>query len=223
MSVRQACRAVRLSRSMLYYQPKPRNDGQVIEAVMDYITKNPRHGFGLLYSSFVNMQHPWGKTVLWRIYCELNLNLPRRGKKRLPERIREPLDVPSMPNKTWSVDFMTDALWSGRRFCIFNVLDDFNRGALRIEIDTSLPAARIVRALDELIEMRGKPKRLRIETARNSSAGCWLSGQSAGTSYCNSFNPANQRRMLISNGLTALIARKYWIAMSSTRWIRSGA
>ncbi len=123
LSARQVCRTVRLSRSILCYQPKPRNDGPVIEAVMGDITKNPRHGFGLLYSSFVNMQHPWGKTVLWRIYCELNLNLPRQGKKRLPERIREPLDVPSMPNKTWSVDFMTDALWSGRRFRIFNLLE----------------------------------------------------------------------------------------------------
>ncbi len=90
-------------------------------------------------------------------------NLPRLGKKRLPELIREPLDVPSMPNKTWSVDFMTDALWSRRRFRIFNVLDDFNREALCIEIDTSPPAARIVKVLDELIEMRGKPKRLRMD------------------------------------------------------------
>lgn len=47
LSARQACRTVRLSRSILYYQPKPKNDGPVIEAVMDDITKNPRHGFCL--------------------------------------------------------------------------------------------------------------------------------------------------------------------------------
>ena len=46
---------------------------------------------------------------------------------------------------------MSDALWSGRRFRTFNVIDEFNRECLRIEIDTSLPAARVVRALDELI------------------------------------------------------------------------
>lgn len=148
---------------MLYYHPKVRNDGPVIEAVTAYMARNPRHGFGLLHSSFMNEQRPWGKTVLRRIYCELKLNLPRRGKKRLPERIREPLDVPLLPNETWSADFMSDSLWSGRRFRTLNVLDDFNRQALRIEVDTSLSAARVVRALDELIELRGKPKRLRVD------------------------------------------------------------
>lgn len=163
LTARQACRAIRMSRSMLYYRPKIKDDRPAIEAITAYMAKNPRHGFGLLASSFQIEQQPWGKTVLWRIYCELKLNLPRRGKKRLPERIREPLEVPLLPNETWSADFMADSLWSGRRFRTFNVLDDYNRQALRIEIDTSLPAARVVRALDELIEVRGKPRRLRMD------------------------------------------------------------
>lgn len=71
--------------------------------------------------------------------------------------------MPLSRNETWSADFMSDALWSGRRFRTFNVIDDYNCEALRIEIDTSLPAARVVRALDELIELRGKPKRLRLD------------------------------------------------------------
>jgi len=57
------------------------------------------------------------------------------------------------------------ALWSDRRFRTFNVNDDFNRQALRIEIDTSLPSARVVRVLDELVELRGPPRRLRLERA----------------------------------------------------------
>lgn len=71
--------------------------------------------------------------------CQLKLLL-RRGKKRLPERIKQPLIAEAIPNHTWSCDFMSDALWSGRRFRIFNVVDDFNREALRIEINTSLLA-----------------------------------------------------------------------------------
>ena len=58
---------------------------------------------------------------------------------------------------------MSDALWNGRRFRTFNVLDEFNREALRIEVDTSLPAARVVRALNELVELRGKPRRIRLD------------------------------------------------------------
>lgn len=163
LSARRCCRALGLSRSAPYYQPVVKDDGPVIEAISGYVTDNPGHGFGLLADTFRDEQAPWGKTRLWRVYRELKFNLPRRGKKRLPARIREPLEIPMQANDTWSADFMADALWSGRRFRTFNVIDDFNRESLRIEIDTSLPAARVIRALDELIEVRGKPGRLRLD------------------------------------------------------------
>lgn len=58
---------------------------------------------------------------------------------------------------------MSDALWSGRRFRTFNVIDEYNREGLRIEIDTSMPAARVIRALDELVEVRGAPLSIRLD------------------------------------------------------------
>src|SRR3954467_13843596 len=85
-------------------------------------------------------------------------------------RIKAPLVVPERPNEVRSADFMSDALWSGRRFRTFNVMDDFNRESLHIEIDTSLPAPRVVRALDQLIEIRGKPATLRLDNGLSSSA-----------------------------------------------------
>ena len=135
----------------------------MIAAISVYIPANPGQGFFLLSLTFRNDVRPWGKTRLWRVYCELKLNLPRRGKRRLPERVRDPLEVPLYPNHTWSADFMSDGLWSGRRFRTFNVIDDFNRESLRIEIDTSLPALRVIKALDELVELRGAPQRLRLD------------------------------------------------------------
>jgi putative transposase len=120
-------------------------------------------GFDLLYASARHHSQPWGKTVLWRVYCQLRLNLPRRGKKWLPERVKRPLQAASQPNQGWSCDFMHDALWSGRKFRTFNVIDEFNREGLRIEIDTSLPAARVIRALNELVEVRGAPLSIRLD------------------------------------------------------------
>lgn len=163
LSARRAYRITSLARSLPYYRPRPKRDTPVIEAIVAHIAKNPGHGFGLLYRTLRRDAPLCGKTRLWRIYCGLKFNRPRRGKKRLPARVREPLTVPFMRNDTWSADFMSDALWSGRRFRTFNVIDDFNREALRIEIDTSLPAVRVVRALDELIEVHGRPKRLRVD------------------------------------------------------------
>ena len=161
LSVREACRAARLARSAYYAPAEPKNDAPVISAIEAYIAENQQHGFDKLYP--VLRQQGFGKSRLYRVYKALRLNIKRRGKRRLPARIKEPLSVPVRPNEVWSVDFMSDALWSGRRFRTFNVLDDFNREALRIEVDTNLPAARIVRALDELRELRGTPHRLRMD------------------------------------------------------------
>lgn len=98
-----------------------------------------------------------------RVYCEMKLNKRRKHKRRLPARDPEPLAVPEAANHCWSCDFMSDALWDGRRFRTFNVVDDFNREALAIEVDTSLPSERVVRVLDQTAEVRGLPAKLRFD------------------------------------------------------------
>jgi len=91
------------------------------------------------------------------------LHLKRKPKKRLPARAAQTLVVPLQANQTWSLDFMSDALSNGRTFRTLNVIDDFNREALWIEVDTSLPAERVVRVLDQLLDWRGKPACIRMD------------------------------------------------------------
>lgn len=93
----------------------------------------------------------------------MQLNIRRRTKKRLPARIKQPLTIPAAPNQVWSIDFMSDSLVDGRKFRLFNVLDDFNRESLAMEIDTSLPSLRVIRVLNRIIEQRGKPANLRSD------------------------------------------------------------
>lgn len=97
------------------------------------------------------------------MYCALKLNLRRKGKRRLPSRNPQPLVAPDLANFCWSVDFMSDALYGGQRFRTFNVVDDFNREALAIEVDINLPAARVIRVLDRVAAWRGYPARLRLD------------------------------------------------------------
>ncbi|MCV5397563.1 IS3 family transposase, partial [Escherichia coli] len=85
----------------------------------------------------------------------LKLNFRRKGKQRLPVRNPSPLATSEALNQSWSVDFMHNALVCGRRFRTFNVVDDFNREALSIEIDLNLPALRVVRVLDRIAANRG--------------------------------------------------------------------
>jgi putative transposase len=106
----------------------------------------------------------------------LKLHLRRKGKKRLPTRHPEKLAVPAAANLRWSVNFMSDALMSGQRFRTFNVLDDFNREALAIEVDTALPAARVVRVLERVVAWRGCPAKLRMKMDRNLCSWPWQIG-----------------------------------------------
>jgi putative transposase len=84
---------------------------------------------------------------VYLVYCSLNLNLRRKGKKQLPSRNPEPLAVRADMNQCWSIDFMSESLFCGRRFRTFNVVDDYNREALAIEVDLSLLSVRVVRVL----------------------------------------------------------------------------
>lgn len=90
----------------------------------------------------------WNHKRAYRIYCELELNLRIKPKKRIKRERPAPLVVPNAPNNILSMDFMHDQLEDGRSFRLFNVIDEFNREGLGIEIDLSLPAERVIRSLD---------------------------------------------------------------------------
>ena len=100
---------------------------------------------------------------VYRIYRELELNLRIKPKRRLKRDKPDELAVPRQVNEVWSMDFMHDRLEDGRSFRTFNVIDDYNREGLGIEVDLSLPALRVIRALDRIIEWRGKPKVIRCD------------------------------------------------------------
>jgi putative transposase len=93
----------------------------------------------------------------------MKLNLPRRTKRRLPQRVQQPMVVEARANAEWSMDFMSDTLYHGRRFRTLNILDEGVREVLDIVIDTSIPGGRVVRTLDRLVEWRGKPDAIRVD------------------------------------------------------------
>ena len=73
------------------------------------------------------------------------------------------LTVPASINQVWSMDFMHDQLSDGRCIRLFNVIDDFNREALGIDVDFSLPSERGIRSLDQIIFWRGCPGVIRCD------------------------------------------------------------
>jgi putative transposase len=91
------------------------------------------------------------------------VNVHRKPKKRLAARTALALGVPGQSDLTWSLDFMSDSLSNGRAIRTLNIMDDYNREALWIEVDTSLPAERVVRVLESLLLWRASPKQIRMD------------------------------------------------------------
>ena len=162
-SLRLACRAVGISDSVYRYRPDASRDDGVIAKLQEAVERYPAYGFSKLFKILRRWGHAWNHKRVYRLYCDLNLNRRRRGKKRLPTRNPEPLAVPARANHCWSMDFMSDSLFCGRRFRTFNLVDDFNREALAIEVDLNLPALRVIRVLERAVAWRGYPKKLRMD------------------------------------------------------------
>lgn len=127
------------------------------------IAKKPAIGFWQCHHRIRKQGVMCNHKRLRRVYRKLHLNVQRKPRKRLPERVKLPLMETTAPNQMWSVDFMADSLTDGRKFRMFNVIDDFTRESLTIEVDTSLPALRVIRALENIISKRGRPANIRSD------------------------------------------------------------
>lgn len=108
-------------------------------------------------------QFSWNHKHVYRIYRQLELNLRIKPKRRIKRDKPDALNVPTRQNQVWSMDFMSDTLSDGRSLRTFNVVDDYNRESLGIEVDLSMPSLLVIRTLERIIEWRGKPAALRCD------------------------------------------------------------
>lgn len=167
VSVRFLCHCLDISVASYYYKPSlSAANQQVADWLRRLTTANKRWGFGLCYLYLRNVKgFGWNHKRIYRIYRELELNLRIKPRRRIKRDKPGALSVPLAPNQVWSIDFMSDSLTDGRTIRTFNVLDDYNREGLGIEVDQSLPSARVIKALERIIEWRGKPAAIRCDNA----------------------------------------------------------
>lgn len=165
LNVRQACEAFSISQTCFRYTAILNDENEEIADWLLRLTQAHRNwGFQLCFLYLRNVKgFGWNHKRVYRIYCELELNLRIKPKKRIKRDKPEALSEPEFINEIWSMDFMHDQLMDGRAFRTFNVIDDFNREGLAIEVDFSLPSERVVRSLNQIIEWRGKPKTIRCD------------------------------------------------------------
>ncbi|WP_225987811.1 IS3 family transposase [Rufibacter sp. LB8] len=162
LPVTKACGLSSLARSQFYNKSR-KDDTEIISALQALDDEHPVYGFRKLQACLKRDGKAWNHKRVYRAYRLLKLNKKKRGKRRWPARVKQPLQAQEVLNNSCSMDFMSDSLASGNKFRTLNIIDDCNREALAIEITTSITAKRVVRPLEQLIDWSGKPAAIRVD------------------------------------------------------------
>ena len=149
VSQRFICTAFNISATGYRYVSKRGSEDELIaDWLVRLTTTHKRWGFGLCFLYLRNTKgYGWNHKRVYRIYRQLELNLRIKPKRRIKRDKPDALQVPINPNQVWSMDFMSDSSVDGRTLRTFNVVDDYNREGLGIEVDLSLPSTRVIRSL----------------------------------------------------------------------------
>lgn len=100
---------------------------------------------------------------VYRLYCELGLTVSKRRRRKSQCVEREPLLLPSVPNYTWSMDFVMDALSNGRRIKCLTIVDDYTKECLDIPVATGISGDEVVITLESIAAFRGYPASIRTD------------------------------------------------------------
>lgn len=164
VSARRACRVVGLSRSRWHYQPqRPLRDAPVRVRLKELASARPRFGYKRLQillrreGVVVNLKR------LYRLYREERLSVRPLHRRKRVAVVRVPQVRPTQPNERWGMDFIHDECLGGRRFRCLTMVDEFTRECPHIEVDTSLPAVRVIAVLEQLAIQRGLPKSIVVD------------------------------------------------------------
>jgi putative transposase len=158
MSERRACRVLGFCRASAQYESRRESPEQLVAKLRELATQRPRWGYRRLHILLKREGVAVNHKRVFRLYRLEGLAVRRKLRKRLASALRTVLPPPTGPNERWSMDFVADAMTDGRRLRAFNVVDDFTRECLAIEVDTSIPGLRVARVLERISATRPLPK-----------------------------------------------------------------
>ncbi|CUI18153.1 integrase (plasmid) [Candidatus Protochlamydia naegleriophila] len=159
-SQRRAFKLLVLHRSVGRYMSKRQGDKQEKALIKTVALERPRFGYRRIHLVLKKRGLEINHKKLFRLYREMGLKVRKRGARRRGVGIRLARIKASQVNEVWSLDFMSDRLANGKKIRLLNIVDEFTRESLKMVVDTSLSALRVVRELEELIKSRGCPRQI---------------------------------------------------------------
>jgi putative transposase len=163
-SERRACALVGCPRSTSQYRIRRVDDPSLVERIRSLIETNRRAGYRVLHfllkrdhSIYINHKR------FYRVYRSAGLQVTRRRKRHVRYQ-RGAISPPvTYPNERWSMDFVHDTLANGRKIRLLNVIDDYTRECLVVEVDSTLPSRRVINALEAIAALRGYPGTVKFD------------------------------------------------------------
>ena len=163
VSVRRACSLSSLAESTYRYRSRRTEPEGLRARLLELATQRPRFGYRRLHVLLVREGWLVNHKRIQRMYREERLMVRRKKRKRVAAMPRKRRELPSRANERWSMDFTSDSLATGRSFRTLNVVDDFTRECVAIEVDTSVSGERVGRVLDRVIKCRGVPSTVVVD------------------------------------------------------------
>ena len=163
VGLRRICGLLQMARSSFYHKPAEPGDDALRAALKEAAMRRRRWGYRMLSMTLRRQGFTDNAKRIYRIYREEGLQVRQRRKRKTAKwRGERPVAAEGL-NQRWSIDFMSDQLADGRKIRTLNVVDDFSRECLAIEVDTSLCGARVARVLDRVVAGRGRPARIVLD------------------------------------------------------------
>ncbi len=164
VGVRRACEVVRQSRSAWYYQPRENDDAPLLRRIEEIAAARVRYGFRRIFVLLRREGWKANHKRVYRLYYQAGLNLRRkRPRRRKAAAHRLERTVLTAPNQVWSMDFVADALFDGRRLRALTVVDNFTKESLAIEVGQQLKGEDVVTVMERLRHRRDLPKRIQTD------------------------------------------------------------
>jgi len=203
--VGRACRVVHVQRSLWYYRRR-KDDSEIIQKLTALAEEFPTRGFDKYYGMIRLSGHKWARSRVLRVYRQMKLCRRRKHKRRIPFRIKESLQKQFAANQSYSMDFMSDALVSGRKLRILKIMDDCTRESLAVWCDYSITGEKVTEILQEVIrERKAKPNQVRVDNGpefTSTSFTNWCKKQSISIKYIQPGRP-------MQNGYIERLNRSY--------------
>lgn len=221
----RTARLLATSRTFLRYQSQHSElNEKIITRLHDLATQHTRLGVWIFHRMLLKEGFHINHKRTERLYRLERLSLRLKKRRKFKSTTRIPSVVITKPNQKWSMDFIYDTLWDGRKFKTLSVLDIFTRENLKLEVDTSLGSVRVVRALNDICQLRGFPESIRLDNGPEFTSRLlydWATRHGVVLEFSRLGKPTDNAHVESFHGKfrNECLSEHYFISIKEARWI----